>query len=66
MYFIKRSVFVETKKRRQHVVTFLDILSLIYCVGCIVRPSLQYNVDVILLCTTHVFDVHAKELIIDN
>lgn len=46
MAVIKKSVFVETEKKRQHVATLLDLQSLFHNDESIIRPSLQHDVDV--------------------
>lgn len=46
MAVIKKSIFVETEKKRQHIATLLDLQSLFHNDESIIRPSLQHDVDV--------------------
>lgn len=58
----KKECFCRNWEKRQHIATWLDLQSLFYYDGGIVRPSLQYDVDVMhSLWTTNVFELQAKK-----
>lgn len=59
---LKKECFCRNWEKRQHIATWLDLQSFFHYDGGIVRPSLQYDVDVMhSLWTTNVFELQAKK-----